>query len=234
MRSLLSCLPWLLPCLAAGAARAEAVTVPADVGVGPAGYFISGRVADDQPLHYGLKLSVQAILDQATLQANQHRIPARYRRQAKQMSEIRISPSIFIPDALFISPKTRHTGLYGVTWRPLSIGLSLLQTGTVRFNLSAGLLLTYAFLHSDLPALRDTHFLRPGLDVGGEIELAFSRSFLISFGWFSGFYIPQGFGTFGMGAFGDRQNSTTLRETLWHFGQGFVKLHFRFPYTANL
>jgi len=150
------------------------------------------------------------------------------------MSEIRISPSIFIPDALFISPKTRHTGLYGVTWRPLSIGLSLLQTGTVRFNLSAGLLLTYAFLHSDLPALRDTHFLRPGLDVGGEIELAFSRSFLISFGWFSGFYIPQGFGTFGMGAFGDRQNSTTLRETLWHFGQGFVKLHFRFPYTANL
>ena len=224
----------LLPCLTASAARAEAITVPADVGIGPAGYLISGRVADDQPLHFGLKLSVQAIIDQATIQANQHRIPAKYRKQAKQVSEIRISPSLFIPDAIFISPQLEHTGLYGVTWRPLSFGLSLIRTSAFRFNLSAGLLLTYAFLHSDLPALPDTHFLRPGLDVGGEIELALSRSFLISFGWFSGFYIPQGFGTFGLGPFGDKQTSATLRETMWHLGQGFVKLHFRFPYTTNL
>lgn len=224
----------LLPCLATSAARAEAITVPADVGIGPAGYLISGRVADDQPLHYGLKFSVQAIIDQATIQANKNRIPPRYRNQAAHVSEIRISPSILIPDAFFISPKNQHTGIYGITWRPISLGLTLIQTGALRFTLSTGLLLTYAFLHSDLPELPDTHFLRPGLDIGGEIELAFSRSFLISFGWFSGFYIPQGFGTFGMGPFGDKQTSSTLSETMWHFGQGFIKLHFRFPYSANL
>jgi hypothetical protein len=191
-------------------------------------------VADDQPLHYGMKFSVQAIIDQATIQANKNRIPPSYRSQAAHVSEIRISPSILIPDAFFISPKSQHTGIYGITWRPISLGLTLVQTSAVRFTLSTGLLLTYAYLYSDLPELPDTHFLRPGLDVGGEIELAFSRSFLISFGWFSGFYIPQGFGTFGMGAFGDKQTSDTLSETMWHFGQGFIKLHFRFPYSANL
>jgi hypothetical protein len=224
----------ILPCLATTPARAEAITVPADVGIGPAGYVISGKVADDQPLHYGMKFSVQAIIDQATIQANKNRIPASYRSQAAHMSEIRISPSILIPDAFFISPKTQHTGIYGITWRPLSLGLTLIQTKPLRFTLSTGLLLTYAFLYSDLPELPDTHFFRPGLDIGGEIELAFSRSFLISFGWFSGFYIPQGFGTFGMGPFGDKATSDNLSQTLWHFGQGFIKLHFRFPYTANL
>ena len=228
-------LPWLVVTgLATGMAHAEPVTVPVDVGVGPAAYVISGPVFDDQPVHGGLKLSIQAIIDQATIQANKNRIPASYRSQAAHMSEIRISPSILIPDAFFISPKTQHTGIYGITWRPLSLGLTLIQSKPLRFTLSTGLLLTYAFLYSDLPELPDTHFFRPGLDIGGEIELAFSRSFLISFGWFSGFYIPQGFGTFGMGPFGDKATSDNLSKTLWHFGQAFIKLHFRFPYTTNL
>jgi hypothetical protein len=232
-RSLLG-LFMLAACLAASPARAESITVPADVGIGPAAYLISGKVADDQPLHFGLKFSVQAIIDQATIQAHKDRIPASYRKQAMHMSEIRISPSIFIPDSFFISPKIQHTGIYGVTWRPLSLGVPLIDTGAFRFRLSAGLLLTYAFLYSDLPELPNTHFLRPGLDVGADIEIAFSRSFLISLGWYSGFYVPQGFGTFGMGPLGDKATSDNLRQTMWHFGQAFLKLHFRFPYTTSL
>jgi hypothetical protein len=224
----------MVACLAAGAAHAEPVTVPVDIGVGPAAYVISGPVFDDQPVHGGLKISVQAIIDQATIHAHQNRIPARYRAQALRMNEVRISPSIFIPDALIISPKIRNTGIYGVTWRPISIRFPLVDADPVRFGLSAGLLLTYAYLYSDLADLPATHFIRPGLDIGAELEIALTSSFLLSLGWASGFYVPQGLGVLGMGPFGDEQNWDTLNQTLWHLGQGFIKLHFRFPYTANL
>jgi hypothetical protein len=215
-------------------AQAEPITVPVDVGVGPAAYVINGPVFDDQPIHAGLKLSVQAIIDQATIRAHQDRIPASVRQQALRMREVRYSPSIFIPDTLIISPKLRHTGIYGVTWRPLSVGLPLVDTGSVRLGLGAGLLLTYAFLYSDLSEIPTTHFLRPGIDLGAELEIAVTPAFLVSLGWASGFYVPQGLGTFGMGPFGDTHDWDGLRQTLWHFGQGFVKLHFRFPYSANL
>jgi hypothetical protein len=224
----------LLSAWLARPARAEPVTVPVDVGVGPAAYIINGPVFDDQPVHTGLKLSVQAIIDQATIQAHQDRIPAGYRQQALRMREVRVSPSLFIPDAIIISPKLRHTGIYGVTWRPISIGLSLLDVEAVRLGLSAGLLLTYAFLYSDLPEIPTTHFIRPGVDLGAELEIAISPTFLFSLGWASGFYVPQGLGTFGMGPFGDTQDWAALRQTLWHVGQGFVKLHVRFPYSTNL
>jgi hypothetical protein len=224
----------IVPCLASGQSRAEPITLPVDVGVGPAGYLISGKVADDQPLHGGLKVSIQAIIDQATIQAHQDRIPPSYRAQALRMTEVRVSPSIFIPDALIISPKLRNTGIYGVTWRPLSIRFPLLDAAPVRFGLAAGLLLTYAYLYSDLDTLPATHFIRPGLDIGAELEIALTSSFLLSFGWASGFYVPQGLGVFGMGPFGEAQNWSTLNQTLWHFGQGFIKLHVRFPYTTEL
>jgi hypothetical protein len=150
------------------------------------------------------------------------------------MNEVRISPSIFIPNALIISPKLQQTGIYGITWRPISLGLTLVDADPVRLQVGAGLLLTYAYLYSDLKALPNTHFIRPGLGLGAELEIALSRSFLVSFGWDSGFYVPQGLGKFGLGAFGEKQDYQALRQTLWHFGQGFVKLHVRFPYSTNL
>ncbi|MBN2573858.1 MAG: hypothetical protein JXP73_04770 [Deltaproteobacteria bacterium] len=220
--------------LVPAAPRAEPVTVPVDIGVGPAAYVITGPVFDDQPAHAGLKISIQAIIDQATIRAHQNRIPARYRQQAMRMREVRYSPSIFIPDALIISPKIHNTGIYGVTWRPISIGLPLIDAAPVRLGLSAGLLVTYAFLYSDVAELPTTHFIRPGLDIGAELEVALTQSLLISLGWASGLYVPQGLGTFGMGPLGDEPSWDALRQTLWHFGQGFLKLHFRFPYTVNL
>lgn len=222
------------PSLFGLAARAEPITVPVDVGVGPAAYVINGPVFEDQPIHTGLKISVQAIIDQATMQAQQHRIPSRYRQQALRMREVRVTPSIFIPDALIISPKYRNTGIYGVTWRPLSVGLLLADTGALRLGLGAGLLLTYAYIYSDLTEIPTTHFIRPGIDLAAELEIAITPAFLVSLGWSSGCYVPQGLGTFGFGPFGDTRDWDGLRQTLWHFGQGFVKLHVRFPYSTSL
>jgi hypothetical protein len=221
-----------LTLFAAGAARAAEVTVPADVGVGPAFYVITGEVARDQPVHFGLKLSVQAIIDQATIRQHQDRIPLRYRRQALRLREVRYSPSILIPDALIISPAVDHTGIYGVTWRPISLGVPLVDTGSTCLRLAAGLLVTYAYIHSDLATIPETHFLRPGVDVGADLEIMFTSSFGVSFGWASGFYVPQVLGGFGLAAEG---KSVSLGpDTLWHFGQAYLKLHVRFPYTAKM
>lgn len=209
----------LLPALAA----AQRVTVPVDVGVGPAAFLFFGPVFEDQPIHTGLKISVDAVLDREWLKKNQRLIPKRYRKQAQSLDEIRISPSILIPDTLIISPKVRDTGMYGATWKPLSLGLPLSKS-PVRLSVGAGLLLTYAYLYSD--TLADTHFLRPGAELGVDLELQFSKSFLVSVGWESALYVPQELGGLGLP---DR-----LRDGIFHVGQAYLQLHFRFPYTARL
>jgi hypothetical protein len=79
-----------------------------------------------------------------------------------------------------------------------------------------------------LPQIPETHFLRPGIDVGVELHLAPQQPFSVSVGWASGFYLPQELGGFGLGQ--DR----ALADILWHVGQVWVKLHFRFPYSTNL
>ncbi|RKH53927.1 hypothetical protein [Corallococcus aberystwythensis] len=221
--------PTLLPLLfalslwPAVALAAQKVTVPVDVGVGPAVFVFSGPIADDQFLHTGLKLSVDAVLDKEWLRKNQRAIPARYRKQAKQMDEIRISPSIFIPDSFIISPKYRDTGMYGVTFKPLGLGVPL-SSSPVRFKLGVGLVLTYAYIFSD--TLPDTHFLRPGASLGADLEFQLAKSFLVSVGWESTFYVPQELGGLGL--------PDSLGDGIFHVGQAYLQLHFRFPYTTTL
>ncbi|MCA9543132.1 MAG: hypothetical protein KC613_02050 [Myxococcales bacterium] len=202
-------------------ARAQApATVPVDIGIGPAVHFITGPLQDDG-LHYGLKVSVQAILSQAFIKSQAHRIPKKWRGMATSVKEARITPSLLIPDTLFLSPKLEHTQMWGINWRPLALSIPLLRTP--RFAIGPGVNLTYAYIDSDLPALGTTHFLRPGLDATADLEIPFSDSFLISVGWTSLFYLPQKVGgpIFEWGA---------LDESIWHIGQAYLKLHFRFPY----
>ncbi|WIG92850.1 hypothetical protein [Myxococcus sp. SDU36] len=217
--------PLLLLCalLVPAAAPAQRVTVPVDVGVGPAAFAFFGPVFDDQPIHTGLKLSVEAVLDKEWLKKNQRRVPPRYRKYAKSLDEVRISPSILIPDALIISPKLRDTGMYGATWKPLSLGVPL-TSSPARLSLGAGLLLTYVYMHSD--TLPDTHFVRPGAEVGIDLELPLSKSFLLGVGWESAFYVPQELGGLGL--------PERLSEGIFHVGQVYLQLHFRFPYTVRL
>lgn len=220
--ALLSCL--LLP----GAAVARrSVTAPVDVGIGPAAFFFFGPVFEDQPLHTGLKLNVEAVLDKEWLRKHQALIPRKYRSQALKSNEIRFSPAVLalIPDSLIISPKYRNTGIYGATWKPVGLGLPL-SSSPVRLSVDAGLLLTYAYVYSDLEALGTTHFLRPGLQLGADLEFQLSKSFLISIGWDSALYIPQRVGTF--------SETKPLGESIFHVGQAYLMFHFRFPYTTRL
>jgi hypothetical protein len=227
MRSLIASISLLAAVLSAGEARAgSTVTVPVDVGVGPAAYLFTGPIADDQFPHYGLKISLEAVIDQELIRRNQRRIPASYRKMAGSMDEVRYKPSIFIPDALIISPKIKDTGIYGVTWNPLGVGVPLLK-GPVRLRVGAGLLLTYAFIYSDNPEIPTTHFVRPGLDLGADLEIPFTKSFLISLGWSSGLYVPQKLGSFGL-------DMDAIDKSIWHVGQAYLQLHFRFPYSTKM
>ncbi len=211
--------------LAAGAqAGKRSVEVPVDIGIGPGAHLISGPVAQNQPVHSGLVLSIEAILDKKLLRKFKHRIPQQYRKTVLQMDEIRISHPL-IPDTFFISPKgiVGDTGIYGISFRPIAIGIPLINEG-IGFDIGIGTRLTYFYLHSD--SLENTHFLRPGLDALAEIEIPFSDRFLVSFGWDSQFYIPQhiGGGVFEVGP---------LDQSIWHVGQGFFKFHFRVPVSVR-
>ncbi len=214
---------------------ASTITVPVDVGIGPTANWFTGVIGDDQQFHYGLKLDIAAIIDQQTIKANKQRIPKKYRKMAMSMKEVVYRPFWWLPDSFLISPKLNHSFMYGVTLRPIVLGLPLIDNGFMKFSLSAGLLVTYAYMGNDTwvdkgYAKDSMHFLRPGADAKAELLLKLSKSFLVSWGWDSHFYVPQRVGAGPLEGLGEN----LLEESVWHNGQAFVMLHFRFPYTTKL
>ncbi len=199
----------------------KTVEVPVDIGVGPAVFSMTGPVAQQQPWHTGLAMSVEAVLDNKTLRKFKKRIPRQYRDAVLNMDEVRISHPL-IPRTLFISPAgwMSDTGIYGIGWRPLGVDIPWVNDG-VRFTTGIGLRFTWFYLHSQtLPA--PMHFVRPGLDGQAELEVPLSERVLLSGGWTSMFHPPQ---PVGGGVF----ESGPLDESIWHVGQGFVKFHYRVP-----
>lgn len=204
-----------------GQRRNGPVAVPIDIGVGPAAHFVNGGVFGEQPVLGGLAISGEAVLDNKTIRRFKSRIPAQYRKQAFAMREVRISHPL-IPRTLYLSPKVAGAtvGMYGVQFRPLGLGIPLIDSG-VKLSLGAGLCLTYFYLHGpDLPG--NTHFIRPGVDPKLTLEIPFSDRVLMSVGWASQLYVPQRVG-------GNVFQVGPLDESIWHVGQAFLKLHVRIP-----
>ncbi len=208
-------------------AKKGPITVPVDIGIGPAVHLLTGPLQDDQTLHYGVKISLQAIVGKKLIRQNLHRVPRKYRAMAKQREEIRLRPTalILLPDTIYISPRQERTAMYGANWRLLGLGTAI--GDGLRLGVGARLNLSYAYLDSTVRSLGTTHFLRPGVSADAELEIPVSASFLLSFGWSSYLYPPQEVGgpIFALGE---------ADASIWHIGQGFAKLHFRFPYTTNL
>jgi len=216
--------------LAGPSAEAKKVKVPVDIGIGPAFHMMTGPVAADQRWHYGVVLSVEAVLDKKTLKRLRKKIPREYRSAIKQMDEVRVSPSIMIPDTIIFSPKTDNTSVTGIGFQPLRINAPLVSDPFALKGFAA-LRATYFYLASDsLPGSTgaiEMHFLRPAVDVGAELEIPLSDTVLISGAWTSQVHIPQTVGG-GVGEIGDLENS------IWHIGQASGKIHYRFPYKVNL
>jgi hypothetical protein len=210
-----------------GAAEAQRrrITAPVDIAVGPAALLFFGPVFDDQPIHTGLRINVEAVLDKEWLRKHQALIPRKQRGRVARIEEIRYAPAILklLPETLIISPKYQNTGMYGATWKPLGFGIGLTPS-PVRLSLDAGLVLTYAYMYSD--TLPTTHFLRPGLQLTADLEFQLSESFLVSLGWSSAAYIPQRVGSF--------SETQPLSGSIFHVGQAFLLLHFRVPFTVTM
>ena len=222
---------WLCLALAPLSARAGQVTVPFDVGVGPAANLMFGPMFRDKPVHTGLRLSTYFVIDRKTRQKYRNRIPAKYRQMADGQGDIKFNPlSCCVPSSLYISPPIKgtpfaDTGVYGLTMKPLGIGINLFGDSTASFNLSLGALLTYFFMHSSTLE-SPMHFLRPGLEAKAEVELNFGDGG-VSFGWASMAHIPQPVG-------GSILKIGPLNEAVWHIGQAFFLIHVRKPVAVNL
>ena len=220
---------WAVVVWAPGA-RAERVTIQGDVAVGPALHLVEGAFRTHRSPIYGLKLGVAGIIDREVIRRHRSRVPARYRRIVERAHELRVRPLWYLPDTVFVSPKVDGQQMYGVTFRPIGFGLA---TGRApRLGLDVGLLLTYAYYRSEtIGGGTTTHFLRPGLGFTLDLEIPITRSFLVSIGWQSQVYVPQAFGSFDVQP---GEGRDIWNDTIWHIGQAYLLLHFRFPYTTNI
>lgn len=209
------------------ARRSSSVTVPIDIGVAPTFNFMTGPIQQDQLFHTGIRFSVAAVINRELLRDQMHRVPAQYRSALKNTEEVRYNPySLFTPHSLIISPKIYDTGVYGIAFRPLAVGLALTPS-PVRLSVDGGLMLQYMFIHSDtLPS--PTHFIRPGAEFRVDLEFPIiPNEVLMSLGWASQLYPPQRVG-------GYPWEWSPLGETIWHVGQAYLMLHIRAPYTTTM
>ena len=211
--------------------RTGKTSIPVQIGIGPAFHLITGPVQDAQLPIYGLKTYTSAVIDNETIRANKNMIPQKFRSSIMKAREIRISPMILalIPDTLFISPKVGKgtTQMYGAVFRPLAFGIAPLSNDWFRFDISAGILAMYAYLQSDAylksgKKIGANHLLDIGIDAKAAIEFKLHKSFLITLGWASQFYIPM--------ELGGKFWKVGTKNAFWHVGQAFLLFNFRFPY----
>jgi hypothetical protein len=212
------------------------VTATVDVAAGPSLFafgnpfqgdqILSGPVFEDQPIHYGLRFDAAAIIDYEFYKKNRDLVPSKYRGMFKPDTEIRYAPAAvaLIPRNLYISPKTKNTGVYGATWELLGVGVSLLKSSSTKLGVGASLLATYAYIDSDV--FESTHFLRPGISLGLDLGTMFTDTVGMSVGWDSNFYLPQDIGG------GILEGGSD--DALWHIGEAFLMFHYRFPYTTRI
>ena len=206
-------------------------TVPVEAAVGPQWAYGPGPLFQGVPGHFGLKIGLAAIIDQAMIRKHLNRVPKQYRAMALQMKEFRYRHSILIPDSLWISPNIAGTGMLGATWRPISLAVPLADDG-VRVRIEASALLTYAFIWSETMAASTTHFLRPGVDLGLRVEIPFTESVGVAFGGAADVYLPQqpGRSVLAIPAF----DSASLDRSIWLMGRAYIQLLVRFPYTTTI
>ena len=205
--------------------EAARIKVPIDVAAGPEFFNLPGFVGDDQSFHYGINLSLNAIIDKNLIKKNKKKIPKKYYRYIKNIDELRFSPSILIPRSIYISPKTKNTSLYGVSWVPIGTDIVFIKK-PFRVSLDFGTLITYLYVDSTVfPS--PIHFLRPGIESKLNFEFPVSRKLLLSTGAAFQAYIPQGIN---QGFFSAGSEKTRI----WNAARLYFLIHYRFGYTLNL
>ena len=213
------------------AAPAPPATIPVEIAVGPVLLVPNPPAFGDQPIHFGLQVEAAAIVDQALIRRYRSQIPAWAQGYAAGVREARVRPwwLALIPEVFIISPAFFHTGMYGGIWRPLGVGLPLVDTSAFRLGTEADPDLVGLFIHSSTLGVGSTSststsytvVIRPGVHLGVKGEFIIDAHWRISTGWSSDVFIPQALGRSPL-------EVTPLENSLWHLGGPFLMLHHRF------
>ena len=220
------------------ASPALAVEVPLEIGAGPVTHTWFGATGVDRPVHWGVVLTADVVLDRAWLREHADEVPERWRRRVRYLDEVRIRPLWFLPESLILSPKPRlttapndgldgGTGMIGASWRPVSVGVPLYR-GPVQVGVDLGARLTAAYVWSDtLPsraAPKATFFLRPGLDLTVDAVYPLTDEVRLRAGVDGQAYVPQQIGGFGVGR---------DRPRMWGLVRTFVEVRVRVPVSVR-
>ncbi len=206
---------------------AQASDVMLETGGGPSLYTWLGSVGAEQPLHTGVVVTADVVLDRAAMQSGENvGFSSRYGREGR-VGAVHIRPYWYAPESVILSPRYQQTGMVGLSWAPLQLGFTLIEV-PAEVRIIGDVRITAMYMWSDsLPsprAPRDTFFFRPGVSIGGELRLPLSDKILVRLASTSETYIPQGIGTFGVGRPGERM-VMALRQT--------AELRFRIPRKAR-
>ena len=218
----------LLAALLSAPAHAVPIEIDADVGIGPQWLSANGALGDAGPGFLAFPLDIYGIVDPGDLQKIRRHTPRKYRSMVPK-SEIRVSPSIFIPDQLIVSPQIGGgPAMYGASWTPLTLTHDLVHRSHVNLQIAVGPTLTVAVLPDDGIGEDPTVFARPGLKGKIEAEFELPGPLVLSLGYDGRVYLPQGLDDGGF------ETIMPGRDTLWALGGAFVQLHVRFPKTIRM
>ena len=209
-------------------AKRREVTVPVEVGLGPAGHTFFNQLSERYPVYYGARLNIEAVIDKKLIKQNKRKIPKKYRKLALKLNEVRFRPGplLFVPRTLFISPGA-DSSMYGAQWDLIGLGM-----GLGPFRLAADVLFTYAYLNYALNEDDNTkstmHLVRPGLGLSFTLPVRLGERFGFNLGWRSSIMPPQALGGPVFGGADD------LNRSIWHIGQAYLMFTYRIPYTTRL
>ena len=216
----------------------QVAEIPVQVGVGPAGNILAGPtfpslrfgndIYDDQPIHFGLRLNITAVIEPELVRRHPGLVPRSVAHQIIQSGGVRYRPGVLalVPRTVYLQPPFGDAMSLGATWSVIGLGLSPVQS-PVRLTLGGSLIGTLLYIRTPSLVANNYLFARPGVELNLDVEIPFSERFLISVGWSSMIHIPQtlqesGAAMFGMGGL--------TRNSLWHIGQFYVQGHVRVPY----
>ena len=206
-------------------AAKEPVEIKVEVGVGPAYNSFFGSIPNTYDAFYGSHIHLTGVVDQSVVKRYKKKIPKKFRKQVLKSKEVKYRPGILaaIPTTIIVTP-SKDRSAYGAVWDLIGGGLSLGPLGV-----GASLQASYLYLRSgEGEAKLQTHFLRPSLALKAYVPIQLTESFGLSLSWVSSFTVPQPIG-------GSPLDVELSREgTLWHMGQAYLSLNFRFPYEVKL
>ncbi len=200
-------------------ASAESLTVPVDVALGPA--LLTANA--DAGLAHGftaIELDVEAIVGPELLKKAKKKVPKRYRKYVPK-SEVRVRPSIFIPDLIVVSPARSDAPntMWALGWTPVAVNVPFVKQKGLRLDASVGLtgVVGLAGVGEASAVLA-----RPGLRGLVELEAKVAPRTFVSLGYDARALVPQDLDGDGAGA------------ATWLLGGPFAQLHYRFPYKVDM